>query len=68
MIEINLMYSIKIVVTSETAQWEQCSIAILVQALLHISGNLTSISESTLHSIARNEEDSFVAHCLTILN
>ena len=47
MIEINLMYNIKIVVTCETAQWEQCIIAILVQALLHISGNLTSISEST---------------------
>ena len=47
MIEINLMYNIKIVVTYETAQWEQCIIAILVQALLHISGNLTSITEGT---------------------
>ena len=44
MIEINLMYNIKIVLTYQTAEWEQCIIAILVQALLHISGNLTSIT------------------------
>ena len=47
MIETNLMYNMKMVVTYETARREQCIIAILVQALLHISGNLTSISKST---------------------